>query len=170
MRLAPVQIAYHVPDPAAAAREYAHRHGWGPFFLMEHIRLTRAVYRGRPIDFDHTSAYGQAGDVMVELIAQPGAAPSPLRDLFGPEESGLHHVACFVDDVDAEVARLEAVGYPVALSATTATGVDFVMVDASADLGHMIELYEPGEALARFYAFVRRAAAHWDGSEPVRPL
>ena len=44
------------------------------------------------------------------------------------------------------------------------------MVDSSAELGHMLELYEPGEALRRFYAYVRRAAQDWDGRDPVRRL
>jgi hypothetical protein len=46
--LAPVQVAYHVPDPAAAAERYAREHGWGPFYLMEHIPLERSLYRGAP--------------------------------------------------------------------------------------------------------------------------
>jgi hypothetical protein len=166
----PVQIAYHVPDPAAAAKRYAAELGWGPFFLLEHIALTRSLHRGRPRPFDHSSAYGQAGEVMVELITQHGDEPSALRDLYGPEESGIHHVACFVPSLATSLAELRTRGLEVALEARTATGVDFAMVDASAQLGHMLELYEPGEALQRFYAFVRRAAQSWDGCDPVRRL
>ena len=54
--LVPVQFAYHVPDPEAAARRYAAAFGWGPFFLMETSRLERSVYRGQPAVFDHSSA------------------------------------------------------------------------------------------------------------------
>jgi hypothetical protein len=82
LTLAPVQIAYHVPDPAEAAHELAARRGWGPFFLIEHIPLARCLYRGAPAALDHSSAYGQAGDVMIELITQHNAGPSALRDLF----------------------------------------------------------------------------------------
>ncbi len=48
--LNPVQIAYHVPDPEAAAREYSRTFGWGPFFLMEHIELVQLPlpWRRRP--------------------------------------------------------------------------------------------------------------------------
>ena len=52
--LVPVQFAYHVPDPEAAARRYAAAFGWGPFFLMQHIPLERSVYRGQPAVFDHS--------------------------------------------------------------------------------------------------------------------
>jgi len=168
--LAPVQIAYHVPDPAAAAERYARDYGWGPFFLMEHIPLERASHRGRPADFDHSSAYGQAGEVMVELITQHNDGPSALRDLYAPQESGLHHVAYFVPDLAAALAAEADRGRVLALEARTSTGVDFAMVDASAELGHMLEFYEASEALAKFYAYVRRKAQGWDGRDPVRRL
>jgi catechol 2,3-dioxygenase-like lactoylglutathione lyase family enzyme len=168
--LRPVQVAYHVPDPAAAAERYAREFGWGPFFVMEHIPLARALYRGREAAFDHTSAYGQAGDVMVELITQHGDAPSALRDLYASHESGLHHVAYFVPNLADALAAFRARGNEVALDARTTTGTDFAMVDLVAELGHMVELYEHADALAKFYAYVKRKAERWDGKDPVRRL
>jgi hypothetical protein len=168
--LAPVQLAYHVPDPEAAARRYAGEYGWGPFFLMEHIGLAYSLYRGRPCPFDHSSAYGQAGGLMIEFITQHDNAPSPLRDLFGPTQTGLHHVASFVSDLSATVAGFRSRGYEAALEARTTSGVDFVMIDTSRDLGHMIEAYEPVKRLQRFYDYVRDAARAWDGRDPVRRL
>jgi hypothetical protein len=56
------------------------------------------------------------------------------------------------------------------MDAVTATGVRFAMVDTCADLGHMLELYEPSSGLTQFYSYVRRAAQGWDGGEPVRRL
>lgn len=168
--LAPVQIAYHVPDPAAAAERYAREYGWGPFFLMEHIPLERSSHRGRPAAFDHSSAYGQAGAVMVELITQHNEGPSALRDLYAPHQSGLHHVAFFVPDLVAALEAERARGRVTALEARTTTGVDFAMIDTSAQFGHMLEFYEAREELAKFYAYVRRKAEGWDGRDPVRRL
>jgi hypothetical protein len=168
--LKPVQVAYHVPDPAAAAERFARSFGWGPFFLMEHIALERSLYHGRPEPFDHSSAYGQAGEVMVELITQHNEGPSALRDMYAADETGIHHVACFVPDMAAALDDFRSKGSAVALEARTATGVDFAMVDLSRTLGHMLELYEPGDGLLRFYAFVRQSAAEWDGSRPLRRL
>ncbi len=166
----PVQVAYHVPDPEAAARKHSAQLGWGPFFLMEHIPLAHCLYRGTPSAFDHTSAYGQAGELMIEFITQHDDEPSALRDLFRHHESGLHHVACFVPNLALSLAELRALGIAIALEARTSTGVEFAMADRSADLGHMLELYEPGHDLRRFYSFVRRAAEVWDGRDPVRRL
>jgi len=168
--LRPVQVAYHVPDPVAAAERCARDFGWGPFFLMEHIPLASSLYRGVPAEFDHTSAYGQAGELMVELITQHNDGPSALRDLFAPHETGVHHVACFVDDLAATVQSYRDDGIAAALDAQTKTGVRFVMLDLSATLGHMLELYEPNDDMRRFYAHVRKCADGWDGDRPVRRL
>ncbi len=166
----PIQIAYHVADPEREAQRCAADFGWGPFFLMEHIPLARCLHRGRVAAFDHTSAYGQAGDLMVELISQPDDAPSVLRDLYRADQRGVHHVAHFVPDLSAALASYRASGVAVALEAETTNGVAFAMIDTSKALGHMLEIYEPAPALTRFYSHVRRASENWDGSEPVRRL
>src|SRR5262245_10459657 len=139
--LTPVQIAYHVPDPAAAAVRYAQTFGWGPFFLMEHIPLERSLYRGNPQRFDHTSAYGQAGELMVELITQHGDEPSALRDMYAAHETGVHHVAYFVPVLSEALHRFRERGMEVALEARTSGGVEFAMVDARGEVGHMLEFY-----------------------------
>ncbi len=166
----PVQIAYHVPDPEADALRCAKEFGWGPFFLFEHIPLQQCHYRGRAAAFDHTSAYGQAGDIMVELISQSDDSPSVLRDLFKSDQRGIHHVAHFVPDLPTALASFQSDGTAVAMDAVTTHGVRFAMVDTSKSLGHMLELYEPVTALTRFYAYVRRAAEEWDGTDPVRRI
>ena len=168
--LNPVQIAYHVPDPERAAHEFARSHGWGPFFLFEHISLSRCVYRGAAAAFDHSSAYGQAGDLMIELITQHDDTPSVLRDLFAGDQTGVHHMAHFVPDLAQGLERARAAGCEIALDACTATGTSFAMLDTVCELGHMVELYEGAGDLLKFYRYVRRAAQGWDGSEPLRRL
>jgi catechol 2,3-dioxygenase-like lactoylglutathione lyase family enzyme len=165
-----VQIAYHVPDPVVAAHDYARQFGWGPFFLIEHIALSSCLYRGVPARFDHSSAYGQAGDLMIELITQHDDTPSVLRDLYAGDASGVHHIAHFVPDLSAALTAARADGIEVALDACTATGTRFAMLDTSRTLGHMIELYEGSGNLLRFYRFVRRAAEGWNGAEPLRRM
>ena len=109
------------------------------------------MYRGRPGAFDHTSAYGQWGSLMVELVEDHGHGASPVRDMYAPGESGLHHLAFFVDDLDATVRDLVAAGIPIAMSARTVGGSAFHFVDAVQTHGHMLELYEAGRSCARFY-------------------
>jgi hypothetical protein len=154
------QIAYFVADTREAALAHHATFGSGPFVLSEHIELTRCLYRGRPAEFDHTSAYGQWGDVMLEFVQQNNAGPSCCHDMY-PEGSGrygIHHAALFVDDIDAEIARLAALGHAVAMDATSTLGTRFVMVDTVAAFGHMLELYHPHPGLAAFYARIAGAA------------
>ena len=166
----PAQLAYAVPDATAAAIEWAQRFGAGPFFVRRHIPLVDVLHRGRPAIFDHTSAYGQWGEVMVELIEDHGSGPSVVRDVFPPGATGLHHLAFIVDDVDATVRRLLDEGFELAMSARTPGGVEFHFIDAVAALGHMLELYPASERLLAFYAMVADAARDWDGADPVREL
>ncbi len=164
----PVQVAYVVADVFEAARRWVADWGAGPFVVREHIPVVDVVYRGQPAVFDHSSAYGQWGNLMVELVQDHGTGPSAVRDMYAPHESGLHHLAFFVDDIDATTARLVAAGYPLAMSATSVGGVRFHFIDAIASHGHMLELYEPTDHLRAFYARVAAAAANWDGTDPIR--
>ena len=157
-----VQLAVHAPDIEDAARRWARDEGAGPFYLMEHIELETAFYRGAPSRFDHSSAYGQFGDVMIELIHQHDDAPSALRDMFDARTEGLHHAAVFVEELDAAVERAAGRGMACALDARLKEGTRFVMVDARAEYGMMLEFYEPAAALRTFYRFIRRRSQGWD--------
>ena len=42
--------------------------------------------------------------------------------------------------------------------------------DASASLGHDIEIHDDVPGLRDFFEMVRGAADGWDGSEPLRPV
>ena len=165
---APVQIAYVVNDIWEAAPEFAERFGAGPFFVAEHIPCTDVVHRGHPGSFDHSSAYGQWGQVMVELVMQHDDRPSAVRDMYAPGEAGLHHLAYFVDDLDETAGRLEALGYPQAQIATASGRTRFAFHDAVPQLGHMLELYQPSSSILGFYAKVAEAALGWDGRDPIR--
>jgi len=165
-----VQFAYHAPDIKTAAAWWTRNTGAGPFFLLEHVPLASAKYRGKDGTFDHSSAYGQLGDIMIELIHQHDDTPSAIRDMYDARSPGLHHVAVFVDDVSTAIAQAEQQSYPCALDAKMADGFRFAMVDARRDRGHMIEFYTPEERLKGFYAFVADAAQNWDGKDPLRPL
>jgi hypothetical protein len=162
------QVAYDVADVREAAARHAARFGSGPFFVNEHIPLESAQHRGAPGVFDHSSAYGQSGGVMIELVCQHEVEPESLRLQLSQRGTGIHHVAYFTDDLDRESSRLDDLGYRQALLATTAKGLRFAFHDAVAELGHLLEIYEPDERLLGFYAMVAEASVGWDGHDPVR--
>ena len=159
----PVQIAYAVADIDAAVPTWVAL-GAGPFFVLEHIALRASRIFGEPGAFDHSSAYGQWGSIMVELVQDHTAGATPVPAL------GLHHLAFFVHDLASASAAQTAAGRPEALWAETANGQQFVFHDGRHDLGHFVELYEPSDGLRAFYALVADAAAGWDGSQPRRAV
>jgi len=158
----PVQIAYPVDDVQRAAALFSARTGAGPFFVLRNIPLARSRVRGHDAPFDHSSAYGQWGEVMVELV-QEHTAP-----LVAPG-SGIHHVAFMVPDLDQALIDALGYGWSEELWAATATGQCFAFVRAP-ELGHLVEMYEPSERLVGFYQRVAEAARGWNGDEPVRLL
>ena len=166
------QLAYYVPVMEAAARAHAKAFGSGPYFAFRHVPLVSSVHRGVERAFDHSSVYGQWGDVMLEFVELHSTDPSAISDVFpaGSGHSGLHHTAVMVDDLDEAIAQFEAQGNALAQLSETVTGTRFAFVDATASLGHMIVLYEASEGLTGFYAMVRAAAHDWDGSDVIREL
>lgn len=158
-----VQQAYYVRDAREAAHYWAEHFGAGPFFLNEHIPLDEVVHLGVNGDLDHTSAYGQLGDLMVELVQIHCDNPS----VFKGRAYGLHHLACIADDIDEELARLAAAGIPTATTAS-AGGTRFAFADANKHFGHYIELYQDNQGLRGFYQMIKDMHQDWDGSDPIR--
>lgn len=166
------QLAYKVNDLESAAKAHNARFGSGPFFVARHVALVSSQHRGVEQPFDHSSAYGQWGGVMVELVVQHNPDPSALHDMFawGTPSEGLHHAALFVDDLAAMIGQFGAQGAPLVQLSVTTGGTAFAFVDTTGSLGHMLELYEPSEQLSGFYAMVAKAARGWDGRDLIRDL
>lgn len=166
-----MQIACYVKDIEQAAKKAHESLGIGPFFIYRHIELRDVSYRGKPAELDHSSAYAQNGHLMIEFTQQNNQANSTFTDMYAEGEEGMHHVAMFVDNVQAEMQRLMAQGYETATHYFTSEGdVEVAFVDMRPVLGHMLELYEPGEPLLKFYRAVESAALTWDGKELFRYL
>lgn len=163
-----VQIAYFVKDIRAAAIEMNRVFGNGPFYLYENIELKDVTYRGNAATLDHSSAYGQSGNIMIEFTQQNREGPSAFRDMYADGEEGLHHVAMFVSSVQEEIQRLKKLGFQVANHFYTSAGVEVAFIDTTETLGHMTELYEPVTPLKKFYSMVASAAVDWDGKELFR--
>ncbi len=170
MQLPLAQTAYFVPDIRRAALDAVRRFGAGPFFILDRIQLSKGVHRGQDCPFVHSSAYGQWGSVMMELVQQDVEGPSPFRDMYAPGESGLHHMATIVESLPAAYAHYQTTGLEVVTIAHTLTGTEFAFIDATDTLGHMIEVYEGSQGLLDFYAMVRGASEGWNGADPIRVL
>ncbi|RGP41744.1 hypothetical protein BPTFM16_02052 [Altererythrobacter insulae] len=166
------QLAWFVPDIEAAAYEHHKLFGSGPFFTFSHVPLEWSEHRGQRVHHDHSSAYGQWGDVMVEFVTQHGTDPSAFHDMFEPGSTNraLHHMAIWVESLEQAIADFSAQDISLVQLSKVASGTRYAFVDARKTMGHMLELYEPTEQLTDFYQMVRQASKDWDGSEPVRKL
>lgn len=161
------QIAYAVDDVRAAARRHSEIYGSGPF-LVKRTALMRATHRGRDAELQLEVAYGQWGAMQVEFMRQISPGPSVIRDLYpeGSGRTGLHHFACIVDDIELATAEFVSAGYSEAGRLYTGVG-DIVFIDRTADEGCFIELYAVSPAVTAMYDTVARAAAGFDGRDPV---
>ena len=157
-----IQNAYVVNDIDAAITRWHALWGLGPFFVRRHIVMQQVMYRGAPSSIDISAVYVQAGPVQVELVQQHCTTASAFRDMFPAGQEGFHHVAVLPDDYDRTLADYAALGYPVATEVRTASGRGAAFIDTRPLLGHMVEVYIPGDGIQNLYRSVAAAAASWD--------
>jgi hypothetical protein len=96
--------------------------------------------------------------------------PERIEGRFSGARPGVHHVAWAVPPAAVVDLRrdLEDRGLPEYLSAQLGE-VDSTLHDASASLGHDIEIHVDSRGLRAFFEMVREGAEGWDGSVPLRP-
>ena len=158
------QIAYHVSDIRTACKNMYLQFAAGPFIISENIELANGEHRGKKTQFVHSSAYGQWGNIMLELVKQEdNSVNTPFREMYGPDEEGIHHTALMVENFDKAVAHFDSFNMPLLTRCTTAKAhVDFGFIDARKKLGYMIEIYERSSTLLDFYQLVKNRAKEWD--------
>nr|WP_276317294.1 VOC family protein [Croceicoccus ponticola] len=161
------QLGYVTDDIEAAAMDWFRTTGAGPFFVIKGMGFRNWSYRGQPQDMTLDIAFGQVGDLMVELIRPNGPWPNVYGDAL-PSGCRAHHHGYLVSDVDAAAARLE--GDPITqadLSDTT----ELRYFDCRDRLGLFVELITDSEESRGFFDLSLAAARGWDGrTAPVRPF
>ena len=162
-------VGYVVDDIQDAVRWAIDTLGAGPFFLVPSLPFAYCTYRGEPAEYDHTSAFGQWGDVIVELTVIHSANPPELAETIGGAAPRVSHVGWLADDLAADSAELEAQGIPVFHTGGSGP-VNARWHDARSRLGHHIEILGRTPELEGFYARIKAASVDWDGvTEPLRP-
>ena len=164
-----LQHAFVVPDLDEGIERWRRVLGAGPFVVIRDFEGRDLTYRGSPSTTRVDYAFGQSGDIQVQLIAQPEPGPSIYRDMYAPGEGGFHHVCALVpmDDWDRQVAAFTDAGYDMAASLTTSAPA--VYFDCRADLGCFVEIYGRTERSSGFFANLRQMHETWDGvTDPIR--
>jgi hypothetical protein len=160
-------LGYVVEDLHRDLPRFSAVTGAGPFYAMEHIPFDEVSYRGDPAIYDHSSAFGRWGPILVELTQVHEAQPAALRDSLVSPGEGVGHVGWLVDSLEDEVSRLKAAGLTPFHTGRTGPA-SAVWFDGGKLFGHPIEVLQRRDELLRFYSMVREAAVGWDGSEPLR--
>jgi catechol 2,3-dioxygenase-like lactoylglutathione lyase family enzyme len=162
-------VGYVVDDLRSGVERFAALTGAGPFWAMEHIEFDEVSFDGGPAIYDHSSAFGAWGSILVELSQVHEAEPAGLREAFTAPGTGVGHVAWLADDLAAETDRLRQAGLR-PFHTGRAGPASAVWFDGGAAFGHPVEVLQRREEILRFYAMVRRGAENWDRSDPLRVM
>jgi methylmalonyl-CoA/ethylmalonyl-CoA epimerase len=84
---------------------------FGEFQIMQQ-ELKGTLYRGRETDVTLRMGFGRSGPVEIELI-EVVSGESPHREMLERHGEGIHHIRFRVQDLDAPIEKLEALGFEV---------------------------------------------------------
>lgn len=163
-----IQIAFSVPDLAAAMDWWTDEIGIGPWFVLDRIGRDRSIYRGRPGDAEFAIAVGLSGTMMIELIQTLDDKPSVYKEARERGGHGFHHVGKFRPDVKRLAEAYEEEGRSIAFQAPAPGGGDVFFIDRGGDGPGFIELIDDNESTRKLSDAMRRASVDWKGERPIR--
>jgi hypothetical protein len=163
-------VSWVVPDIDEAMDRWTSTTGVGPFYIRREMTAPNMLHFGASTDLVVSIAFAQANGTQIALIQQHNDVPSAYRDVFGPAEGGMHHIAGFTTEFDAALAWYEDRGFGQALYSDS--GIRVAYFDTRSDIGCMTEIIESQSSLALQAEFkmIEDAAVDWDGTNPVRAL
>jgi hypothetical protein len=162
------QIGYVVTDLEQAMQSWVEL-GVAPWFVIRGLPM-RAIYRGEPCETMLSLALSNSGDLQVELIQQEDDTPSIFTEFLASSGPGYHQLAYWTEDFNATMGAVAEAGWPVLWSGGEGFGVRFAYVEPPNSPATIVEISELTDATVASSAFIRDAAASWDGSDPIREL
>ncbi len=147
----PDQVAYLVPDLAAAADQWSMLFGGADrwkFYSYNPQTLTRMSYRDALGAYSIRIAILMGGTPEIELV-QSIEGPSIYEEWIERRGHGLHHFGYFVDSLEETSERLQTLGYR-EIQTGYGFGVDgdggYMYFDTEEELGFMIEIIKLPQA------------------------
>lgn len=161
------QLGYVAADIEAGAMAWVRSVGAGPFLIMEGMKFENWSYKGAPQDMTLDIAFGQLGDMMIELIRPNGAWPNVYGDAM-PKGCLPHHHGYLVSDIEKASHDL---GAPLLTQADLSDRTELRYFDCRDQLGLFVELITDSEESRGFFDLSARLAREWDGrTAPLRPF
>ncbi|MEU9886710.1 VOC family protein [Sphaerisporangium sp. NPDC051011] len=158
-------ISINVGDLADAATEVAAAVGAGPFFQLPDTRWDRIEAGDGDVEaqWDHSIAFGYAGETLIELSVNRALAPTELeRALTGHQVS---HLGFSTEDFPGACEQLIRSGARRILTAENAAMSISYFVHP---LLGTVEIVSESERSRRMLGVFREAAQGWDGRDPLR--
>jgi len=165
------QVGCIVKDIDAAIAYWAGTVGAGPFFIMRRIKFDNFRHLGQPAPSPEVSlAFGQFGQLQIELIEQHDMTPSGYRDFLEGGREGPQHMAFWFSDP----AEYDRVHHELARKGmfvrheSTGPGPRFAYFSQGDGIYPELELAEallPGDNWAEMIA---QASMGWTGEDPIR--
>lgn len=164
-----VQVAYLVRDIDEAMVHWTRHAGVGPWTCFRNIRLD-ARYEGHPLELRIHEALSYIGELQLQLVQSLNdpSQPTPYQADLQRGRYGLHHMACFTRDVDADVARARSQGFDPVCSMQDASGHRYFYLRSIAMPDVWIELLESHPFLEQVFRSGIAASRSWDGSRPLQ--
>jgi catechol 2,3-dioxygenase-like lactoylglutathione lyase family enzyme len=166
-------VGYWVDDLEQAVHRAIETLAIGPFLVHDHVSFQSFTWADGtsvtdPAHFDHSAAFAAWGPMVLEL-AEVHTADEDIAAAYGIKAGGVSHVSWIVDDLDAESARLQALGCPLIHTASLGA-VNVAWHDGGPLFPHPIEVHLAGAPILGMHARLAALADGWDGSEPMRPI
>ncbi len=165
------QNGYVVRDIEAALKHWTEVLGVGPFYYIERVKMDWFRYRGQPSDAEVSIALANTGDLQIELIQQRNDSPSLYRDFLMAGREGLQHMSYWTANYQSDLDRYLSLGYRIGQEGQIG-GPDgrFAYLETETHPGTVIEVSDISGSKGVFFEKIRRAAADWDGSRPIRTI
>ena len=165
------QNGYVVRDIDAALRFWTQTLRVGPFFYIERVKMDWFRYRGVDSPVELSIALANSDDLQIELIQQRNDAPSMYLDFLRDHGEGLQHMSWWTHDYQALYDRALAEGFTVGHEGQIGGPQGrFVYFETSGHAGTVVEISDISGGKGRFFDHIRKAAANWDGGDPVRAV
>ena len=135
------QVCVVVNDLKKSMEYYWHTFGIGPFTIhtYEPSFVTDMMIRGERVDYRMKIAFAKMGSIQLELIQPLGE--SIYAEFLREKGEGIHHIGCYVDNIDDAVAMAEKQGLTVMQSGKR-PGSGYAYLDTEKTLGAIWELIQ----------------------------
>ncbi|MBC8228779.1 VOC family protein [bacterium] len=135
------QVGVVVNDLKKSMEYYWNTFGIGPFaiYTFEPPLVTDMMIRSKPVEYRMKIALANMGSIQLELI-QPLSA-SIYTEFLNERGEGIHHIGCFVDNLNEAVAMVKKQGISVIQSGNFPGG-GYAYLDTEKTLAAICELIQ----------------------------